>query len=163
MRRNRLVLSVLGGSLIGGVVVWFAADHWASSLFQRVRPDIEAQISKPLGHPVSIGRYRGLGLQGLALGPVQVRKGPLDQSTAEIQRLTIGLDPFASLLRFKPVLTVRVRGAQLDLRRNDQGRYWVPGPFPEQGDPPRLDLQVRFSDPARIRIAPAGLDRKSVV
>ena len=61
MRRNRLVLSVLGGSLIGGVVVWFAADHWASSLFHRVRPDIEAQISKPLGHPVSIGRYRGLG------------------------------------------------------------------------------------------------------
>ncbi len=118
MRRNRLVLSVLGGSLIGGVVVWFAADHWASSLFQRVRPDIEAQISKPLGHPVSIGRYRGLGLQGLALGPVQVRKGPLDQSTAEIQRLTIGLDPFASLLRFKPVLTVRVRGAQIDLQRN---------------------------------------------
>lgn len=56
MRRNRLVLSVLGGSLIGGVVVWFAADHWASSLFQRLRPDIEAQISKPLGHPVSIGR-----------------------------------------------------------------------------------------------------------
>ena len=157
MRRNRLVLSVLGGSLIGGVVVWFAADHWASSLFHRVRPDIEAQISKPLGHPVSIGRYRGLGLQGLALGPVQVRKGPLDQSTAEIQRLTIGLDPFASLLRFKPVLTVRVRGAQLDLRRNDQGHYWVPGPFPEQGDPPRLDLQVRFSDPARIKIDSAGL------
>ena len=157
MRRNRLVLSVLGGSLIGGVVVWFAADHWASSLFQRLRPDIEAQISKPLGHPVSIGRYRGLGLQGLALGPVQVRKGPLDQSTAEIQRLTIGLDPFASLLRFKPVLTVRVRGAQLDLRRNDQGHYWVPGPFPEQGDPPRLDLQVRFSDPARIKIDSAGL------
>jgi len=157
MRRNRLVLSVLGGSLIGGVVVWFAADHWASSLFQRLRPDIEAQISKPLGHPVSIGRYRGLGLQGLALGPVQVRKGPLDQSTAEIQRLTIGLDPFASLLRFKPVLTVRVRGAQLDLRRNDRGHYWVPGPFPEQGDPPRLDLQVRFSDPARIKIDSAGL------
>lgn len=157
MRRNSLVLFVLGGSLIGGVVVWFAADHWASSLFQRVRPDIEAQISKPLGHPVSIGRYRGLGLQGLALGPVQVRKGPLDQSTAEIQRLTIGLDPFASLLRFKPVLTVRVRGAQLDLRRNVQGHYWVPGPFPEQGDPPRLDLQVRFSDPARIKIDSAGL------
>ena len=154
MRRNRLVLSVLGGSLIGGVALWFAADRWADSVFQRVRPGIEAQISKPLGHPVSIGRYRGLGPQGIALGPVQVRKGPRDQSTAEIQRITIGLDPLASLQRLRPVLQVRVKGAHLELRRNDKGAYWVPGPFPTQGDPPRVDLKVRFSNPARIRIDP---------
>lgn len=157
MRRNRLVLSVLGGSLIGGVALWFAADRSLSSLFQRLRPGIEAQISKPLGHPVSIGRYRGLGPHGFALGPVQVRKGPDDQSTAEIQRITIGLDPLASLQRFKPVLTVRVRGAHLDLQRNEQGSYWIPGPFPKQGDPPRLDLQVRFSNPARVRVDHAEL------
>ncbi|KZR85988.1 hypothetical protein MITS9509_01972 [Synechococcus sp. MIT S9509] len=157
MRRNRLVLSVLGGSLIGGGALWFAADRCAASLFQRVRPGIEAQISRPLGHPVSIGRYRGLGLQGIALGPVQVGKGPLDQSTAEIQRITIGLDPLATVQRLRPVLQVRVRGAHLELRRNNKGAYWVPGPFPKQGDPPRVDLKVRFSNPARIRIAPAGL------
>ena len=74
-----------------------------------------------------------------------------------MQRITIGLDPLASLQRFKPVLTVRVRGAHLDLKRNEQGSYWIPGPFPQQGDPPRLDLQVRFSDPARVRVVPAEL------
>ena len=157
MRRNRVVLTVLGGSLLGGAALWIVADRLADALFQRVRPGIEAQISKPLGHPVSIGRYRGLGLHGLGVGPVQVRQGPLDRSTAEINRITIGLDPLASLQRLRPVLTVRVRGADVDLRRNDDGAYWVPGPLPKQGDPPRLDLQVLFSDPARINIAPAGL------
>ena len=157
MRRNRRVLTVLGGSLVGGLGLWIAADRWIASQFERLRPDIEAQISTPLGHPVDVGRYRGLGLQGIALGPVQLRKGPLDQSTAEIQRLSIGLDPLASLQRLRPVLTVRVRGAHLDLRRNAEGAYWVPGPFPEGNEPPRLDLRVRFSDPARIRIHPAGL------
>ena len=157
MRRKRLLLSVLGGSLIGGGALWFAADRWMASQFLRMQPDIEAQISKPLGHPVSVGSYRGLGLQGFSVGPVQVRPGPLDQSTAEIQRITIGIDVVASLQRFKPVLSVRIRGTQLDLTRNDQGSYWVPGPFPEQGNPPRLDLLVRFTDPARIRVVPAGV------
>lgn len=157
MRRHRLVLSVLGGSLIAGGALWYAADRWAGSQFQRLRPEIEAQISKPLGHPVSIGRYRGLGPQGMSIGPVQVRPGPLDQSTAEIRRITIGFDLLASLQRLKPVLTVRITGSHLDLRRNEQGSYWVPGPFPAQGEPPRLDLKVRFTDPARIRVVPAGL------
>ena len=157
MRRNRLVLSVLGGSLVGGLALWIAADRWVGSQFERLRPDLEAQISTPLGHPVSVGRYRGLGLQGIALGPVQLSKGPLDQSSARIERLSIGLDPLASLQRLRPVLTVRIRGADLDLRRNADGAYWVPGPFPEGNAPPRLDVNVRFTDPARIRIAPAGL------
>ena len=157
MRRNRLVLSVLAGSVLGGFTIWVAADRWLDSQFQRLRPGIEAQLSQPLGHPVSIGRYRGLGPQGIALGPVVVRSGPSDQSSAEIQRISIGFDPLLSLQRLRPVLSVRVSGTHLDLRRNDEGAYWVPGPFPKQGDPPRLDLRVRFSDPARIRIAPAGL------
>ena len=66
MRRNRLVLSVLAGSVLGGSAIWVAADRWLDSQFQRLRPGIEAQISQPLGHPVSIGGYRGLGPQGIA-------------------------------------------------------------------------------------------------
>ncbi len=157
MRRNRLVLSVLAGSVLGGSALWVAADRWIGSRFKSLRPDLEAQISQPLGHPVSLGRYRGLGPLGVAFGPVQVRRGPRDQSSAAIQRISIGVNPLLSLQRLRPVLTVRVRGVHLDLRRNDQGAYWVPGPLPKQGDPPKLDLQIRLSDPARIRIAPAGL------
>ena len=157
MRSNRLALSVLGGSLVGGLAIWIAADRVIGAVVERLRPEIEAQVSKPLGHPVSIGGYRGLGPQGIHVGPIQVGSGRQDQSTAGIQRLIIGIDPLESLQRLRPVLTVRVRGAQLDLRRNPEGAYWVLGPIPKGGTPPRLDLQVRLIDPARIRVTPAGL------
>ena len=156
-QRQKLLLSLLGGSLIGGAAIWLTLDRLIATQFQRHRAEIEARLSEPLGHPVSLGRYRGIGLQGIGFGPVEVQAGPDDQSTAVIERLNIGVNPLASLLRLRPVLPVRIRGAQLDLRRNPEGAYWVPGLLPQGGSPPRLDLQVRLIDPARIRIAPAGL------
>ena len=156
-RRQKLLFSLLGGSLVGGATLWFVADRVIATQFERLRPEIEARVSEPLGHPVSLGRYRGLGLQGISFGPIGVQAGPADPSTAAIKRLSIGFNPLESLLRLRPVLPVRVQGVQLELRRNAQGAYWVPGPLPQGGSPPRLDLQVHLIDPARIRIAPAGL------
>ena len=155
--RQKLLLSLLGGSLLGGASLWLVADRVIATQFERLRPVIEARVSEPLGHPVSLGRYRGLGFQGISFGPIAAQAGSADQSTAAIERLSIGFNPLESLLRLRPVLPVRVQGVQLDLRRNAQGAYWVPGPLPQGGSPPRLDLQVRLIDPARIRIAPAGL------
>ena len=156
-QRQKLLLSLLGGSLVGGATLWLVADRVIATQFERLRPEIEARVSEPLGHPVSLGRYRGLGLQGISFGPIGAQAGSADQSTAAIERLSIGFNPLESLLRLRPVLPVRVQGVQLELRRNAQGAYWVPGPLPQGGAPPRLDLQVRLIDPARIRIAPAGL------
>ena len=155
--RQKLLLSLLGGSLLGGASLWLVADRVIATQFERLRPVIEARVSEPLGHPVSLGRYRGLGFQGISFGPIAAQPGSADQSTAAIERLSIGFNPLESLLRLRPVLPVRVQGVQLDLRRNAQGAYRVPGPLPQGGAPPRLDLQVRLIDPARIRIAPAGL------
>ena len=74
-----------------------------------------------------------------------------------MRSIHIGLDPLASLWRLKPVAVVRLRGVQLNLRRNAEGAYWVPGPA-GKGSLPRLDLAIRFQDPARVRVTPAGLD-----
>lgn len=156
-QRQKLLLSLLGGSLIGGGTLWLVADRVIATQFQRLRPLLETRVSEPLGHPVSLGRYRGLGLQGISFGPIAVEAGSADQSTAAIERLSIGFNPLKSLLRLRPVLPVRVQGVQLELQRNAQGAYWVPGPLPQGGSPPRLDLQVRLVDPARIRLAPGGL------
>ena len=156
-RTNSLMIRGLGLALTGGVVVWIAADRIASAVFERLRPALEEQVGKPLGHPVSIGTYQGLSLRGITVGPIKVQRGALDQSTASVQRLTIGLNPLASIQRLRPVVTVGVKGAQLDLRRNPQGAYWVPGPMPEGGKRPRLDLVVRLTDQARLQVAPAGL------
>lgn len=156
-RTNNVIVKGLGVALIGGVVVWIAADRIVSAVFDRLRPGLEEQVGKPLGHPVSIGTYQGLSLRGITVGPIKVQRGRRDQSTASVQKLTIGLNPLASLQRLRPVVTVGVKGAQLDLRRNPQGAYWVLGPQPKGGKPPRLDLDVRLTDSARLRIAPAGL------
>ena len=156
-RTKSVLFSGLGAVLIGGAVVWVAADRMVSAVFERLRPDLEEQVGKPLGHPVSIGSYQGLSLRGITVGPIKVQRGRRDQSTASVQQLTIGFNPLASLQRLRPVVTVGVQGARLDLRRNPQGAYWVPGPLPKGGKPPRLDLDVRLTDPARLQVAPAGL------
>ena len=156
-RTNNGIVKRLGIALIGGFVVWIAADRIVSTVFDRLRPGLEEQVGKPLGHPVSIGTYQGLSLRGITVGPIKVQRGRRDQSTASVQKLTIGLNPLASLQRLRPVVTVGVKGAQLDLRRNPQGAYWVLGPQPKRGKPPRLDLDIRLTDSARLRIAPAGL------
>ncbi|PTU04377.1 DUF490 domain-containing protein, partial [Pseudomonas sp. HMWF031] len=156
-RTHTVIAKRLAVALIGGGVVWIAADRVVASVFERLRPDLEEQVGKPLGHPVSIGAYRGLSLRGITVGPIKVQRGRRDQSTASVQQLTVGLNPLASLQRLRPVVTVGVKGAQLDLRRNPQGAYWVLGPQPKGGKPPRLDLDVRLTDSARLQIAPAGL------
>ena len=156
-RTKSVLFSGLGAVLIGGAVVWVAADRMVSAVFERLRPDLEEQVGKPLGHPVSIGSYQGLSLRGITVGPIKVQRGRRDQSTASVQQLTIGFNPLASLQRLRPVVTVGVQGARLDLRRNPQGAYWVPGPLPKGGKPPRLDLDVRLTDPARLQVAPAGV------
>ena len=156
-RTKSVLFSGLGAVLIGGAVVWVAADRMVSAVFERLRPDLEEQVGKPLGHPVSIGSYQGLSLRGITVGPIKVQRGRRDQSTASVQQLTIGFNPLASLQRLRPVVTVGVQGARLDLRRNPQGGYWVLGPQPKGGKPPRLDLDLRLTDSARLQIAPAGL------
>ena len=156
-RTHSVIAKGFAVALIGGGVVWIAADRVVASVFERLRPDLEDQVGKPLGHPVSIGAYQGLSLRGITVGPIKVQRGRRDQSTASVQQLTVGLNPLASLQRLRPVVTVGVKGAQLDLRRNPQGAYWVLGPQPKGGKPPRLDLDVRLKDSARLQIAPAGL------
>lgn len=66
-RTNTLMIRGLGLALTGGVVVWIAADRIASAVFERLRPTLEEQVGKPLGHPVSIGTYQGLSLRGVTV------------------------------------------------------------------------------------------------
>ena len=51
-RTKSVLFTGLGAVLIGGAVVWVAADRIVSAVFERLRPDLEEQVGKPLGHPV---------------------------------------------------------------------------------------------------------------
>ncbi|MCT0226200.1 translocation/assembly module TamB domain-containing protein [Synechococcus sp. CS-1328] len=139
-------------------LAWFGADHLARSVFDHWKPQLERQLSQVLGHPLQLGPYQGIGLSGLQVGPSRLGPGPQDRSEARVAGLGVGLDPFASLQRWAPVLDLQLRGAEADLHRNARGQYWVLGTATRSQTPPSLDLRIQLADPARLRIAPAGVD-----
>lgn len=151
---------LLWGGGIALVVVgaggWFCLDRLAHSLLDHWRPGLEDQLSKSLGHPLRLGPYRGLRPWGIALGSTHVMAGAKDASTAAVQSVVLGIDPWATVLRGRPVAVLSLHGLQVDLRRNQQGQYWVPGAFGDQ-PPPKLDLAIRLENPAEVRIDPAKL------
>ncbi len=143
---------LLGGSLIG---LW-SINRAAGELVDHFRPMLESSIGEPLGHPVKIGPYRGLRPWGFAIGPTRILPGPKDRSEVSLQGLTVTLDPLASLRQWQPVLGLRLEGAQINLRRNANGQYWVPGAVHSKGSPPNLGLRYHLAQPADIRFEPIG-------
>ena len=75
-QRQKLLLSLLGGSLLGGATLWLVADRVIATQFERLRPEIEARVSEPLGHPVSLGRYRDWGCRASASVPLGCKRDP---------------------------------------------------------------------------------------
>jgi translocation and assembly module TamB len=132
-----------------------SADHVARSVYGHVRPRLEQQIGKALGHPLQLGDYRGFGWAGLRLGPTRVLPGTADGSSLRASQLSVSLDPISSLRRRLPVLQLTLAGLEVDLRRNAQGQYWVFGAGDPDAPPPRLDLRLRMQQPARVAIRPA--------
>jgi translocation and assembly module TamB len=56
--RDLLVLAGGGGLLALGMG---QVDRLAEAAYGRARPDLERQLGRLLGHPLSLGSYRGLG------------------------------------------------------------------------------------------------------
>ncbi|MCT0232213.1 translocation/assembly module TamB domain-containing protein [Synechococcus sp. CS-1327] len=151
---------VVGGVLLGATSLaglWFGADHLAGRIYRQWRPDLERQIGRGLGHPLQLGPYRGLRPWGLLIGPSRISPSAKDGSRASLQSLEVSIAPLASLRRRLPVLQLGVGGGDLQLVRNASGRFWVFGGG-AAGKPPRLDLAIRLTDRARVRVEPFGLD-----
>ena len=121
--------------------------------FERLRPVIEARCPNRLAIRSVWVAIEDWVFRASAWSIV-AQPGSADQSTAAIERLSIGFNPLESLLRLRPVLPVRFRRSA-DLSQCARGLL-VPGPLPQGGAPPRLDRKC-VDDPARIRIALAGL------
>lgn len=135
--------------------VW-GGDQALRRLYGYWKPRLESSLTQLLGHPVALGPYEGLGWGGLRLGASRVGPGPSDASNLAAASIGITVDPLASLRQRLPVLHVTLTGVQADLRRNAQGRFWVPGRLASGGEAPRLDLRLRLADPARVTLTPSG-------
>ena len=153
----RVVISGLGLTVVAGAAIWLTADRLIEGAVNGLRPSLEQQLSLPLGHPIEIGPYRGLGLDGIGIGPIKILPGTKDASTVRVQQLSLGIDPLSSIRHLRLVVVARLKGANVNLSRNQQGQFWVPGPRPKGEFPHRVDLRVRLVDPAQIRVEPADL------
>ena len=152
----QVVISGLGLTVVAAAV-WFSADRLIARAVNGLRPSLEQQFSVPLGHPIEIGPYRGLGLDGIGIGPITILPGTKDASTLRVQKLTLGIDPLSSIRHLRLVVVARLKGTNLNLNRNQQGQFWVPGPRVSDEFLHRVDLRVRLIDPANIRVEPSDL------
>ena len=144
----------LAGAGLGVGVVWF--DRIVAGLYGRFRPSLERQIGAALGRPLALGPYRGLGADGVWIGPSRFLPGREDSSTASVEAVRLRLDPMASLRLRGPVLDVGLQGARAELRRNARGQFWVLGAAPPGREPPRLDLRLGLLQPGAVRFWGAG-------
>ena len=118
----------------------------------RLRLWLQGQFSRGLAHPVRLGPFQGLSLQGLEFGPSRVDSTAADRSSMRLQRLTLRPDLFASLRQGRLVSSIGLGGLQLQLHRNEQGSLWIfPKADPSQS-PPRLRLKLRLLDPGRLQL-----------
>ncbi len=148
----------LAGTLavVGGTLFWVAADRAMEKFFARFRPQLEQELSKPLGRPLLIGPYKGLRPWGVAIGQTKLLSGFRDNSTAKFSSLTVKIAPIASFLQLRPVAIVRLKGANINLRSNESGTYWAFGV--QDGSPPNIDLRVQLVESSKILVGPTGLE-----
>lgn len=150
VQRGALLL-VAAAAAAGG---WAALDQAGALLYRRLKPWAELQAGRAMGHPLVLGPYRGLRPWGITAGPSRFWPGPDNPSTISAAGVALGFDPLASALQRSWVLSLQVRGAQVQLQRNRRGSYWSLGQVPPGRQPPRLVLQIHLDGPARLRVQP---------
>ena len=154
LRRWQVRLTLLAGLGVGGFAL---ADRLAGALYDHWHWRLAYQLSRVMGHPLELGAYRGLRPWGLEVGPSQFRPGPDNPSTLAAERISVSLNPLASLREWAPVLQLRLRGAHARLRPNSQGAFWQLGRQAAGSKPTRLGLEIHLSDPGKLRLEPSGL------
>jgi translocation and assembly module TamB len=154
------VVLALGLSTVvgGGVVVWQRSDQILERVYGHWRPRLEVLVGRVMGRPLRLGPFQGLGPDGLRIGPSRFLPGPKDGSSAAVSALVARVDPLASWRDRSLHLTLDLRGAEVDLRRQGRGSIWTFGAMAPGGQPPRLSLAFRLLDPARVRLWNLGVD-----
>lgn len=141
-----------GGLLVGGALALrFRLDPLLERAYDGWRPRIEQLVGQVMGHPLELGAYRGIGPEGLRVGPSRFRAGPEDGSTITAQEIQVRVHPLASWRQRGLVLDLDIREPVVDLRPNSKGWLWVLGRL-KPGEPPRLDLRIRVPKSGKLRI-----------
>ena len=151
-----LTTGALAACLAGGLLGWQALDRGGALLYPRLRPWLERQVGRTMGHPLQLGPYSGLRPWGLAVGSSRFLPGRDNPSTIEVGAVTVSFDPVRSLLQQAWVLQIRIHDARVHLRRNSRGAYWELGRQPPGRPMPRLGLRIALEGPVRVALQAPG-------
>ncbi|MFM1813142.1 MAG: hypothetical protein RLZZ336_2080 [Cyanobacteriota bacterium] len=154
--RLRRPLLIGAGALGSAVVVLAAADRLAAEAYRHWRPQLERSLSGVIGQPLQLGTYRGLRPWGLELGPSQINASADQRSSVRVASVRVAVAPLASLRQRVLSLQLELGASQVVLRPDSRGRYWTPAPSRPGQALPRLDLQLRWRQPASVLVQPNG-------
>lgn len=158
-RRLLLACGISGGLGLAALLgLTLTADRIAAGLYARWRPRLEQQVGRVMGRPLRLGPYRGVGLEGLRVGPSRFLPGAVDGSSLSVEGATISTDLLSAWRSRTLPLVLRFQGAQADLHRNARGQVWVLGKLPP-GRPPRLDLRFQLLEAGQLRLWDFGAGR----
>lgn len=103
-----------------------AINAWGIPQLNSRLPQLAQQAAVVLKRDVEVGRVLWLaptGLLGLhpigSVGPISVGPGPVERSSATLDRVAVGVNPLQSILRQRIVLTVKATGAEVHLKQAD--------------------------------------------
>ena len=129
--------------LLGSLFAWVGADRFTSLMFTRFRPRLETELSRPLGHPLILGEYKGLRPWGFSIGATSLNPTDGDKSSIKFSALTLKFAPISSLLNWQPVAILNPHETRVDLHVNDKGSYWLPGKTGDKA-PPNISFSPSF-------------------
>jgi len=135
--------SLLAWAIALGLVTAIA-NAWGVPALNQKLPHLAQQAAVVLQRDVHIGRIYWIaptGISGLhplaSVGPITLGEGPVERSTATLERVSLGFSPIQSIFRGRLVLTVRVGGAEVHLKQADNFSWFG---FPDDTTPSSRDF-----------------------
>ena len=134
---------------IAAPLAWGILDRGLAAAYQQSRAGLEQRYSKALGRPLRLGDYQGLRLNGIRLGPSRILASGRDNSHLAASSVQLSVDPLASLLQHRWVITFHLEDLVANWHRNADGRFWVMDEG--EGSLP-VELRLHTRQPARFRV-----------
>lgn len=114
-------------------------NAWGVPAVNRKLPQLSQHAAHILQREVSLGRVHWLAPTGVfgihpvaSIGPVDVGPGPAEKSTTTIDRVSVSVDPFRSIVRGRIVLAFKASNAQVHLHQADNFSWFG---YPDDTEP----------------------------
>ncbi|MGB2924812.1 MAG: translocation/assembly module TamB domain-containing protein [Limnothrix sp.] len=116
---------LLAGLAIGAVVVLGGGLGYARYfVYQKLSPQVEAQLADTLNRPLNLGEVRGFSLRGIRLGYSELPETPDHSNSAVIESVVVDYDLWSLLTKRQLNLDLTLVNPQIYLEQ-DEDNLWL--------------------------------------